>query len=134
MRPPAIDSRTVHDRLQLREAHRADPVAEQRVGVSRDVLLQLLPTLVVVADLLAVAADRNDAPQLLELTFEMETKLFLRLRELLGRATSLRDVGNEHGHASDVTGIVVQRRAAVLPKTAMQVRVAVFFLHEDVLA
>src|SRR5690349_9139349 len=45
----------LHDAL---EAVRADAVAEPRVGVSGEVALHLLPVVLVVADFLAVRADR----------------------------------------------------------------------------
>src|SRR5207245_6003577 len=45
-------------------AVRADAVTELDIGVIADVLLDLLPVVLVVADLLAVRADRQQSPQL----------------------------------------------------------------------
>src|SRR2546430_2346329 len=45
----------------LRAALRADAVGELRLGVPLDVALDLLPVVLVVADLLAVGADRQGA-------------------------------------------------------------------------
>src|SRR5437867_2084575 len=53
-------------RRDLRVARRADAVAELRVGVRGDVAFHLLPVLVVAANPLAVAADRQQSPQLLD--------------------------------------------------------------------
>src|SRR2546430_13053357 len=44
----------------LRAALRADAVGELRLGVPLDVALDLLPVVLVVADLLAVGADRQE--------------------------------------------------------------------------
>src|SRR5947209_8349711 len=50
----------------FRVALRADAVAELGLGVLADVRLDLLPVVLVVADLLAVGADRQEAAELLD--------------------------------------------------------------------
>src|SRR5436190_12016429 len=52
--------------LYFAVTRRADAVAELRVGVLGDVLFDLLPVLVVAADPLAVAADRQEPVQRLD--------------------------------------------------------------------
>jgi hypothetical protein len=71
--PPASAPRTrqrqrVNDLHGVRpvpfdDALGADAVAEERVGMVRDVAFELVPALLVVADLLAVAADRDEAAE-----------------------------------------------------------------------
>ena len=72
--------------VQLRRdggvARRTDAVAELRVGVLRDVSLDLLPVLIVAADALAVAADRQQPVQLLDVD-QRRLQLGDALRQLL---------------------------------------------------
>src|SRR5690606_25382875 len=63
--PP--DRLQIHRRKMLLKTRVADPVAEFRVTVPLDVGLQLMPATLLVADVLAVSAGRQDAAQRLHL-------------------------------------------------------------------
>src|SRR6185436_17699408 len=62
----ALAAHLVQFRRHRGVARRTDAVAELRIGVLRDVALNLLPVLIVAADALAVAADRQQPVELLD--------------------------------------------------------------------
>src|SRR5687767_12308444 len=76
------------------EARRTDAVAESRVGVLRDVLLDALPVVLVVAYALAVRADREDGAQRPHFG-ERGLQLAHELLAFLLRPLALRDVARD---------------------------------------